>query len=95
MNVVNFLTPHDSRNLTTVKFLESALPKSGRAMALSALQDSQKTKTKKTKISSRMGEFISPEAIQLFPKFAIANLMRSRIKLIEQNKTMCVIGDDT
>jgi hypothetical protein len=25
---------------------------------------------------SRMGEFISPEAIQLLPKFALANLMR-------------------
>jgi hypothetical protein len=24
--IVSFLTPHDSRNLTTVKFLESALP---------------------------------------------------------------------
>ena len=31
-DVVDFLTPHDSRNLTTVKFLESALPKSGRAI---------------------------------------------------------------
>ena len=26
-----------------------------------------------------MGEFISPEAIQLLPKFALANLMRSRL----------------
>ena len=31
---------------------------------------------------------------QLIPKFALANLMRSRIKPIEQNKTLSVIGDD-
>jgi hypothetical protein len=35
---------------------------------------SQKTKTQKLKISSRMGEFTSPEAIQILPKFALGYL---------------------
>jgi hypothetical protein len=48
----------------------------------------------KTKNLSRMGEFISPEAIQLKAKFALANLMRSKRRDLKNSvasfKVICV-----
>ncbi len=43
--------------------------------------------SKKTQISSRMGEFNSPEAIQLLPKFALANLMCNTINTASNLKS--------
>jgi hypothetical protein len=44
-------------------------------------------KLKKTKNLSRRGEFTSPEAIQILPKFALANLMCNSINTASNIKS--------